>query len=140
MEVEIKNVKKSYRKNKVLKEISLMIKAGECTGIIGANGCGKSTLLKVLAGIEKADILIAVTGSDELNLLCCLIAKRAGNCQTIARVRNPEYSAEIDFVKESLGLAMTINPEYAAAREIAKVLRFPSAIKINTFAKEKWRC
>lgn len=55
MEVEIKNVKKSYRKNKVLKEISLMIKAGECTGIIGANGCGKSTLLKVLAGIEKAD-------------------------------------------------------------------------------------
>lgn len=55
MEVEIKNVKKNYRKNKVLKEISLTVKAGECTGIIGANGCGKSTLLKVLAGIEKAD-------------------------------------------------------------------------------------
>ncbi len=105
--------------------------------VMGVAGNGASYKTQMEAGIEKADILIAVTGSDELNLLCCLIAKRAGNCQTIARVRNPEYSAEIDFVKESLGLAMTINPEYAAAREIAKVLRFPSAIKINTFAKGK---
>mgnify|MGYP004714119833 CR=1 FL=1 len=103
--------------------------------VMGVAGNGASYKTQMEAGIEKADILIAVTGSDELNLLCCLIAKRAGNCQTIARVRNPEYSAEIGFVKEALGLAMTINPEYAAAQEIARVLRFPSAIKIDTFAK-----
>lgn len=103
--------------------------------VMGVAGNGASYKTQMEAGIEKADILIAVTGSDELNLLCCLIAKRAGNCQTIARVRNPEYSAEISFVKEALGLAMTINPEFAAAQEIARVLRFPSAIKIDTFAK-----
>lgn len=103
--------------------------------VMGVAGNGASYQTQMEAGIKKADILIAVTGSDELNLLCCLIAKRAGNCQTIARVRNPEYSAEIGFVKEALGLAMTINPEFAAAQEIAKVLRFPSAIKINSFAK-----
>lgn len=103
--------------------------------VMGVVGNGASYKTQMEAGIEKADMLIAVTGSDELNLLCCLIAKRAGNCQTIARVRNPEYSEEIGFVKGALGLAMTINPEFAAAQEIARVLRFPSAIKIDTFAK-----
>ncbi len=103
--------------------------------VMGVVGNGASYKTQMEAGIKKADILIAVTGSDELNLLCCLIAKRAGNCQTIARVRNPEYSEEIGFVKGALGLAMTINPEFAAAQEIARVLRFPSAIKIDTFAK-----
>lgn len=103
--------------------------------VMGVVGNGASYKTQMEAGIEKADMLIAVTGSDELNLLYCLIAKRAGNCQTIARVRNPEYSEEIGFVKGALGLAMTINPEFAAAQEIARVLRFPSAIKIDTFAK-----
>lgn len=103
--------------------------------VMGVVGNGASYNTQMEAGIKEADILIAVTNSDELNLLCCLIAKRAGNCQTIARVRNPEYGGEISFVKEALGLAMTINPEYAAAQEIARVLRFPSAIRIDTFAK-----
>ena len=85
--------------------------------------------------MESAELLIAVTGSDELNLLCCLIAKKAGNCQTIARVRNPVYNKEIGFIKEELGMSMIINPEFAAAMEIARILRFPSAIKIDTFAK-----
>ena len=89
------------------------------------------------AGIENADLLIAVTSSDELNLLCCLIAKKAGGCHTIARVRNPVYSREINFIKEEMGLSMVINPEDAAAMEIARVLKFPSAIKIDTFAKGK---
>lgn len=101
-------------------------------GIVG-NGAGYS--IQKEAGIEEADLLIAVTGSDELNLLCCLIAKKAGDCHTIARVRNPVYSREINFIKEELGLSMIINPEEAAAREIARVLKFPSAIKIDTFAK-----
>lgn len=103
--------------------------------VMGVVGNGASHVTQAEAGIERADLFIAVTGSDELNLLCCLLAKKAGNCQTIARVRNPEYSREANFIKEELGLAMVINPEYAAAMEIARVLRFPSAIKIDTFAK-----
>ena len=75
--------------------------------------------------------MIATTNSDELNMLCCLIAKKAGNCHTIARIRNPEYSAEIGYIREELNLSMAINPELAAAREIARLLRFPSAIKIG---------
>lgn len=98
-------------------------------------GNGSSIQAQLEAGVDQADILIAVTGSDELNLLCCVIAKKAGNCHTIARVRNPVYSQEIGFIKERLGISMIINPELAAATEIARVLRFPSAIKIDTFAK-----
>lgn len=103
--------------------------------VMGVVGNGATHVVQQEAGIQKADLLIAVTGSDELNLLCCLIAKKAGNCQTIARVRNPEYNTEAPYLKEELGLAMVINPEYAAAAEIARVLHFPSAIKIDTFAK-----
>ena len=103
--------------------------------IMGIVGNGATHMVQQQAGIYDADLLIAVTGSDELNLLCCLIAKKAGNCQTIARVKNPDYSTEAPYLKNELGLAMVINPEYAAAAEIARVLRFPSAIKIDTFAK-----
>lgn len=102
--------------------------------VIG-NGATRAVLEE--AGIDEADLLIAVTGSDERNLLCCLIAKKAGGCQTIARVRSPQYNADVRYLKEELGLAMVINPEYAAAEEIARVLRFPSAIKIDTFVKGK---
>ena len=102
---------------------------------VAGNGATRAVLEE--AGIKKADLLIAVTGSDERNLLCCLIAKKAGGCQTIARVRSPQYSADVRYLKEELGLAMVINPEFAAAGEIARVLRFPSAIKIDTFVKGK---
>lgn len=103
--------------------------------LLSVSGNGATHAVQQEAGIRNADLLIAVTGSDELNLLCCLIAKKAGNCQTIARVRNPEYSSEAPYLKEELGLAMVINPEQAAADEIARILRFPSAIRIDTFAK-----
>ena len=98
---------------------------------------GSSTNHSVLreADIANADLLIAVTGSDELNLLCCVIAQTASKCQTIARVRNPEIHREIAAIKEALGLSMVINPELISAEEIARVLRFPSAIDIETFAK-----
>lgn len=105
--------------------------------VLGVTGNGATHLVQQEAGIRDADLLIAVTGSDELNLLCCLIAKKEGNCQTIARVRDPQYSTEAPYLKEELGLAMVINPEFQAAAEIARVLRFPSAIKIDTFAKGK---
>lgn len=98
---------------------------------------GNSTIYHVLreAGIENCDLIIASTGQDEVNLLTCLIAKRAGNCETIARVRNPEYFHEAPFLKNELGLAMTINPERAAAAEIAKLIQIPSAMEVDTFAK-----
>ena len=103
-------------------------------GIVG-NGATHTTLME--AGINRADLLIAVTNSDELNLLCCMIAKKTGHCRVIARVTNPEYSNESAYLKDELGLEMIINPELASAEEIARVLKFPSALKIETFAKGK---
>ena len=105
--------------------------------VMGVVGNGATHSVQLEAGVDEADLLIAVTGSDELNLLCCMVAKMNGRCQTIARVRNPEYSAESAHLKDVLGLAMVINPEQATAEEIARVLRFPSAIKIETFAKNR---
>ncbi len=102
--------------------------------IMGFVGNGATHALQEEAGVKSADLLIAVTGSDELNLLCCLIAKRSSNCQTIARVKNPVYSTESEYLKDELGLGLVINPQQAAAAEIARVLRFPSATKIDTFA------
>ena len=103
-------------------------------GIVG-NGAKHTTLHE--AGIEKADLFIAVTNSDELNLLCCMIARKEGKCKTIARVKNPEYSADAPYLQAQLGLAMVINPEYAAAEEISRILRFPSALSVQPFAKGK---
>ena len=103
--------------------------------VMGVTGNGAVYQVQMEAGIKEADLLIATTNSAELNMLCCLIAKKAGNCHTIARIRNPEYSAEINYIREELNLSLAINPELAAAREIARLLRFPSAIKIEPFAK-----
>ena len=82
-------------------------------GVVG-NGASINTLME--AGIENADILIAVTVSDEMNLLCCLIAQKTGHCHTIARVRNPIYSKEIGFIKERLGVTMIINRNWQRHR------------------------
>ena len=103
--------------------------------VMGVVGNGAVSKIQMEAGIEDADLLIATTNSDELNMLCCLIAKKAGNCHTIARIRKPEYSTEINYLREELNLSLAINPELAAAREISRLLKFPSAIKIDTFAK-----
>ena len=103
--------------------------------VMGIVGNGTSYHVLADADIEHTDILIAVTHSDEVNLLCCVVAKKAANCHTIARIRNPVYSAERGFIRRELGLSMTINPEYAAAQEIARLLRFPSAIDIDSFSK-----
>lgn len=100
-------------------------------------GDGTSYTTLKEAGIESADVLIAVTDSDEKNLLCCVIGKRTGNLAAIARVRNPVYSNEREFLQKGFGLAMLINPESAAAEEMGRIFRFPSAINIETFAKGK---
>ena len=88
------------------------------------------------AGVGNSDLLLAVTSSDEANMLCCLFARKANkDLQTIARVRNPIYSKEIKYIKSDLGLSLIINPEMATAREIARILRFPNAMKVEHFSR-----
>lgn len=74
--------------------------------VMGVTGNGAVYQVQMEAGVREADLLIATTNSDELNMLCCLIAKKAGNCHTIARIRNPEYSAEINYIREELNLSL----------------------------------
>lgn len=106
----------------------------ETLDVMGYVGNGTSVSLFQELDIDNVDVFVAVTGSDELNLLCCMFAKKTSNCHVIARVRNPVYSHEIDFIKQQMGISVIINPELAAAREIFSLLRFPGAEQIDTFA------
>ncbi len=99
-------------------------------GVLG-NGAEISVLRK--AGAENADLLIAVTSGDELNILCCAAARKLGADHTIARVRNPEYNELMQLMKHEMNLSLTINPEYAVAKELYRMLRFPAAAKLDTF-------
>ncbi len=101
--------------------------------VMGICGNGANCEVQLEAGVDTCDLFVAATSSDELNILSCLMAKKAGAGHTIARVRNPDYLKQISFFKDALGLSMVVNPEYDAANEIAKVLRFPNAINIETF-------
>lgn len=114
-------------KNEVVTDI-----ANRCD-VVGIEGNGANIGLLRKAGAEKADLLIAVTSEDEMNILCCAAAKKLGTKNTIARVRNPEYSELMALMKEDMNLSLTINPELAVAKEIYKTLRFPSATKIDSF-------
>lgn len=107
----------------------------EVADVMGTVGNGVVYYVQKDAGIEYADMFIAMTGSDELNLLCCLIAKKSSSCRTIARVRNPDYLTERGFIKEKLGISMIINPEMEAANEITRLFTIPSAISVDTFAR-----
>lgn len=102
--------------------------------VMGIVGNGASYSVQMEAGIEDTDLIIAVTDSDELNLLCCTVAKRVGDCSAIARVRTPDYSKEVNYLREKLGLAMIINPELEAAREASRILYLPTALEVSTFA------
>lgn len=99
------------------------------------NGNGASYETQIEAGIKETDLLISVTDSDEINMLCCLMAKKAGNSKTIARVRKPEYDFEVNFLKEELGLSMAINPEMTAAAEMSRLIQYPKALEVETFVK-----
>ena len=103
--------------------------------VMGVVGNGASYSVQMEAGVENADLIIAVTPSDELNLLCCTMAQKVGNCASIARVRNPDYAEELAFIRTRLGLSMIINPDLEASREIARLLRLPGALSINSFAR-----
>ena len=101
-------------------------------GVLGAytNKDGVTTLQ-----MKNSDLVIAITSSDEINILASLVANKIGIENTIARVRNPIYYEQIDILREDLRLSMTINPELTVANEIARVLIFPSASKVETFVK-----
>ena len=102
--------------------------------VMGIVGNGASYSIQREAGIENTDLIIAVTESDELNLLCCTVAKRVANCSAIARVRTPDYSEDVSYLQERLGLAMIFNPELESAKEAARMLSLPTALEVAAFA------
>ncbi len=110
-------------------------KASNSLDVMTLHGNGLSAGMLDTAGVRQADILIAATSRDELNMVCCLTAKRLGAKHTIARIRDPEYANELGMLKRELGLDLIINPEQAAAAEIARLLRFTSASNVDTFAR-----
>lgn len=112
--------------------ISSAINDFDVMGITG--NCLQTSILEE-ANVDKANIFIAVTDSDEVNLLSCLFARNMGAHHCIARVRNPEFDKQLVFMRDRLGISMMVNPDYNAANEIAKVLRYPEAINIDSFAK-----
>ncbi len=105
--------------------------------VITLKGNGANIEILREAGAETADLLIAATSMDEVNILSCMLAKKLGTEHTIARVRTTDYLRSLSFLKEEMGLSMTINPEKESAIEILKVLRFPSAVNVDTFAGGK---
>lgn len=105
--------------------------------VIGVAGNGGSYDILMEAGAQDANLIICVTASDELNILAGLMAKKMGTRHTIARVRNPDYSSQRDFMRNQLGFSMIVNPELEAASEIRRVLSFPSAVKVDTFSRGK---
>lgn len=110
--------------------------SGGCD-VISCEGNGADVSVLRRAGAERADLLIAVTSQDEINILCCAAARKLGTRHTIARVRNPAYSELMNLMQKEMNLSLTINPELAAAGEIYRTLRFPSAAKIETFCHGK---
>ncbi len=100
-------------------------------------GDGVSVEVQKDAGVPEADLVIACASTDELNMISCLVARKLGAKNTIARVRNPLYYQQIDILKEDLHLSMVINPEFAVANEIARNLILPDASKVETFMKDR---
>ena len=101
--------------------------------IMGISGSGTNYDVLEEAGVNECEVFISVTESDEVNIISCIFAKNMGAKYTIARVRNPEYYAKYDFVKDVLGIDLVINPEFVAAREISRGLKYPSAHSVETF-------
>ena len=116
---------------------SVLSRVATSLDVMGVTGNGATREVQLEAGVKTADLLIATTESDELNMLCCLLARRESDIFTIARVRNPEYESEIEYLKKELNLSQVINPEKIAARKIVHLLRFPSAEEVETFSKGK---
>lgn len=121
------------------KDLEALERAENSLDVMCLKGNGVSANALLNAGADHADLLVAVTESDVVNMVCCLTAKKLGVSHTIARVRDPEYAQELSLIKEQLGLDYVINPEQAAADEIARSLSFSSAINVESFAKGRVR-
>lgn len=109
-----------------------LVDNNDVQGIAG-NGLIVKDLIE--AGAPDANIVIAMTDSDEVNIMCCLMARKCKARHSVARVRNPMYSEQMVFMRDELGLSMMINPEYQTANDIARMLRYPNAIQVESFAK-----
>ena len=105
--------------------------------IVGVQGNGASLDTLLEARVPSSDLLIAATSTDEVNIICCLLAKKLGARHTIARIRNPEYNNTVRLIKDELGLSMSINPEQAAAREILRAIRFSNTLKYRLLRREE---
>ena len=101
------------------------------------HGDGVSREVQVAAEVGSSDLLIAATSADEVNLLCCMIARKLGCPHNIARVRNPVYVADYMFLKDELGLSMMVNPDYSCSEEIFRLLQFPSFLRRDPFAESR---
>ena len=110
-------------------------RAADALDVMTVKGNGVSAAVLRDAGAAEADLLVACTNQDEVNMVCCLTAKNMGAGYTIARIRNPEYASGFDQMRQDMGIDMIINPEYASAVEISRLLRFPSAANIDTFCR-----
>lgn len=111
-----------------------LISRNDISGIVGN---GASFDLQQEAGVDTCDIFIAVTPQDEVNIMACILAKKMGARYTIARVRNPEYSSHFEYVRESLGVNLMINPELESARNIARIIKFPTVLSLQSFADNR---
>lgn len=116
------------------KLVQKIIELYDIQGIAG-NGANYNILEEAEAG--NSDMFIAVTASDEINIISCITAKQMGAKYTIARIRNPEYTKTKEFLKNSLGIDLMLNPEYEAAKQISYMLKYPSANKIEIFCQNK---
>lgn len=104
-------------------------------GVCG-NGADCNTLLE--AGIDKTELFVAVTGSDELNMLACFIARKMGAKHTSARIRNPEYDQSLSFIRQQLDISVAVNPDYLAAQVLFNTLKLPTAAKVETFSRRNF--
>ena len=126
----------STRGNDVIlieKDSRILERIANKTEIIGIVGNGANYDAQIEANVPECDIFIAVTEMDEINMIASIIAKKLGAKNTILRARNREYSSHIDFVRESLGITMMINPELEAAKHMANLIKFPSALSVESF-------
>jgi len=119
---------------KIETRLDNLISKYDISGIVGN---GASYDIQQEAGVKNCDIFIAVTAQDEVNIMACILAKKLGAKYTIARVRNPEYSSHFDYVRESLGVNLMINPELESARSIARIIKFPTVLSIQSFANNR---
>lgn len=115
--------------------VEKLVETYDINGLIG-NGANSEILLE--ADAPNTDMFISVSTSDEINMISCIAAKQMGAKYTIARIRNPEYSKTKEFLKQSLGIDLMVNPEYEAAKQIFYMLKYPTATKVESFSNNQF--